>query len=163
MNDYLAGCLINRKLLDITKLRGGFQTGVPANGPITRYAKLRVAHAPGIPGTFSPPLRVSDPDMYHSTCVTHVPWFMPGSLTSGFLWSRWRWKPEAFYMRYEGFIRHHGNRRWRQIQIWIKVCNAGRPSYNAVRPLMYKHLHIYTFRRTNLFRHCYVHIFIVFV
>ena len=25
------------------------------NGPLTRYAKLRVAHAPGIPGTFSPP------------------------------------------------------------------------------------------------------------
>ena len=26
-----------------------------ANGPLTRYAKLRVAHAPGMPGTFSPP------------------------------------------------------------------------------------------------------------
>ena len=24
--------------------------------PLTRYVKLRVAHAPGIPGTFSPPL-----------------------------------------------------------------------------------------------------------
>ena len=31
-----------------------------------------------------------DPDMHHGTCVTHVPWCMPGSLTSGFLWSRWR-------------------------------------------------------------------------
>ena len=30
-----------------------------------------------------------DPDMHHGTCVTHVPWCMPGSLTSGFLWSRW--------------------------------------------------------------------------
>ena len=28
--------------------------------------------------------------MHHGTCVTHVPWCMPGSLTSGFLWSRWR-------------------------------------------------------------------------
>ena len=35
---------------------------------------------------------VSDPDMHHGTCVTHVPWCMPGSLTSGFLWSQWRWK-----------------------------------------------------------------------
>ena len=28
----------------------------PSNGPLTRYVKLRVAHAPGIPRTFSPPL-----------------------------------------------------------------------------------------------------------
>ena len=27
------------------------------NGPLARYVKLRVAHAPGIPGTFSPPPR----------------------------------------------------------------------------------------------------------
>ena len=33
-----------------------------------------------------------DPDMHHGTCVTHGPWCMPGSLTSGFLWSRWRGK-----------------------------------------------------------------------
>ena len=38
------------------------------------------------------PPRVSDPDMHHGTCVTLVPWCMPGSLTSGFLWSRWRGK-----------------------------------------------------------------------
>ena len=48
--------------------------------------------APGMPGTFSPPTRVSDPDMHHGTCVTHVPWCIPGSLTSGFLWSLWRGK-----------------------------------------------------------------------
>ena len=29
------------------------------------------------------PRRVSDPDMHHGACVTHVPWCMPGSLTSG--------------------------------------------------------------------------------
>ena len=39
-----------------------------------------------MPGTFSPPPRVSDPDMHHGTCVTHVPWCMSGSLTSVFLW-----------------------------------------------------------------------------
>ena len=60
------------------------------NGPLTRYVNLRVAHAPGMPGTFSPPPWISDPDMHRSTCVTHVPWCIPGSLTSAFLWSRWR-------------------------------------------------------------------------
>ena len=62
------------------------------NGPLARYAKLRVTHAPGMPGTFSRPPLVSDPDMHHGTCVTHVPWCMRGSLNSGFLWSRWRGK-----------------------------------------------------------------------
>ena len=52
--------------------------------------KIAGAHALGMPGTFSPPWRVSDPDMHHGTCVTHVPWCMPGSLTSSFLWSRRR-------------------------------------------------------------------------
>ena len=62
------------------------------HGPLTRYVILWVAHAPGMPGTFSPPPRFDDPDMHHDTCVTHVPWCMSGSLTSGFLWSRWRGK-----------------------------------------------------------------------
>ena len=44
-----------------------------------------------MPGTISPPPRVSDPDMHYGTCVTHVPWCIPGSLTSGF-WSQWRGK-----------------------------------------------------------------------
>ena len=38
------------------------------------------AHAQGMTGTFSPPPRVSDPDMHHGTCVTHVPWCMSWSL-----------------------------------------------------------------------------------
>ena len=58
------------------------------HGPLARYVKLRVAHAPGMPETFFPPPRVSNPDMHHGTCVTHVPWGMPGSLTSGSLRSR---------------------------------------------------------------------------
>ena len=52
--------------------------------------KIAGAHAPGMPGTFSPPPCVSDPDMHHVMCVTHVPWCKPGSLTGGFLWGR-RW------------------------------------------------------------------------
>ena len=63
-----------------------------SNGPLVRYVKLWVAQEPGMPGTFFPPPRFSDPDMHHGTCVTHVPWCMPGSLTSGFLWSQWREK-----------------------------------------------------------------------
>ena len=62
------------------------------HGPLTSYIKLMAAHAPGMPGTFSPSPRVSDPDKQHGTCVTHVPWCIPVSLTSGFLWSRWREK-----------------------------------------------------------------------
>ena len=73
----------------------------------------------GMPGTFSPLPRVSDPDMHHGTCVTHVPWCMPGSLTSGFLWSRPRGKtfpafpphaqPAILRIRQEahGVCRHH--------------------------------------------------------
>ena len=60
------------------------------HGPLTRYVKLRVVHAPGMPGTFSPPMRFSDPGMHHRMCVTHVPWCKPVSLTGDFHWSRWR-------------------------------------------------------------------------
>ena len=58
------------------------------HGPLTRYVKFGVAHAPGMPGTFSrhrlqmKPL-VSDPGMHPGTCVTHVPWCMSRSLTRG--------------------------------------------------------------------------------
>ena len=62
------------------------------HGPLARYTKLRITHAPGMLGTFSPQPPVSDPDMHHSTCVTHVPWCIAGSLTNGFIWSRWRGK-----------------------------------------------------------------------
>ena len=62
------------------------------HGPLTIYANFRFAHAPGMPGTFSSPPRASDPDMHHGTCATYVPWCMPGSLISGFLWSRYRGK-----------------------------------------------------------------------
>ena len=54
-------------------------------GSLTRYVKLWVAHAPGMPGTFSPPPQVNDPGMHHGKCLMHVPWCIPGSLTSGFL------------------------------------------------------------------------------
>ena len=77
------------------------------HGPLTRYVKLRIAHAPGMPGTFSSPPRVSDPDMHHGTCVTHVPWCLPGSLTSSLLWIRWRGK------------RSRHSRRMRNTQFYV--------------------------------------------
>ena len=72
--------------------KGLFIVALWCHGPLARYVKFRVAHAPGMPGTFSPPPLVSDPDMHHGTGVTHVPWCMSGSLTSGFIWSRWQGK-----------------------------------------------------------------------
>ena len=80
----IAGCL------QFLSVRIGIILG--PYGPLTRYVKLWVTHAPGMPGTFAPLPRISDPDMHHGTCVTHVPWCMPGSLTRGFLWNRWRGK-----------------------------------------------------------------------
>ena len=70
----------------------GAKVTVHGHGPLAIYVKLWVAHAPGMPGTLPPLPRVSDPDMHHGTCVTHVPWCIPGSLTRSFLRSRWRGK-----------------------------------------------------------------------
>ena len=80
--------------LEHTTLLWGFDNSpMPSkydhSGPHTRFVKLQVAHAPGMPGTFSLPLitkgkpLVSDPGMHHGTCVTHVSWCMSGSLTRG--------------------------------------------------------------------------------
>ena len=44
----------------------------------------------GNAGNDSPLARVSNTDMHDIMCVTHVPWCMPRSLTSGFLISRLR-------------------------------------------------------------------------
>ena len=60
--------------------------------PSCQIRKIAGAHAPDMPGTFSPSPQVSDPGMHHGTCVTRVPWCMPGSLTNGFLWNRRRGK-----------------------------------------------------------------------
>ena len=75
------------------------QVESPANGPLDRYVKLRVALAPGMRGTFSPTPLVSDLDLHPGTCVTHVPWCMPGSLTHGFLLSWWRGKRSRYSRR----------------------------------------------------------------
>ena len=50
--------------------------------PLARYLKIAGCAIAGIAGNVSPPQRVSYPDMHHGTYVPHVPWYMPGSLTS---------------------------------------------------------------------------------
>ena len=43
--------------------------------------------------------QVSNPDMHHGTCIMHMQWCMPGSLTSGFLWSRC-WGKRSWHSRH---------------------------------------------------------------
>ena len=80
---------------------------------------MRVAHAPGMPGTFSPPPRVSNPDMHHGTSVTHMPWCMPGSLTSGFLWSRWQGKPSQHSLRMRNLQFYVSGKRPIEVTKWM--------------------------------------------
>ena len=42
-----------------------------SHGPLARYIKLWVVYAPGMPGTFSPPPRVSD-HVRHARAVVHA-------------------------------------------------------------------------------------------
>ena len=94
-------------------------------GPLTRYVKLRVAHPLGMPGTFSPPPRVSDPDMHHGTCVTHVPWCMPGSLTNGFLWSWWRGKRSRHSQRMHNPQLYESGKRLIMFSTWNITSDSG--------------------------------------
>ena len=96
------------------------------HGAFTRYVKLRVAHAPGIPGTFSPPPRVSDPDLHHGTCVIHMQsWCMTESLISDFLWSRWLEKM---------FPASPAHRQLAILRIWQGVHAAKWFSWRSMRP-----------------------------
>ena len=61
------------------------------HGPLARYVKFRVAYA-GNTGNVFPASAGKQSRHASRTCVTHVPWYTPGSLTSGFLWNRWRGK-----------------------------------------------------------------------
>ena len=80
VTQYIKGVYEANKDEVFTQVAEGTDHKVRRHGPLARYVKLWVAHVPGMPGTFSPPLRVSNPSMHHG---------MLGSLTSGFLWSWW--------------------------------------------------------------------------
>ena len=71
---YFKFCMHSRYWLDrvntnVLTLFNQYRECIHAHGPLARYVKLRVAHAPGMPGTFSPLPRVSDPDMHYGTCI----------------------------------------------------------------------------------------------
>ena len=100
-----------------------------------QICKIAGAHAPGMPGTFSPSTQVSDPDMHHGTCVTHVPWCMPGSLTSSFLWNRRRGKTfPAFPAHAQPAIL----RIWQEAHddtVYWHICSLTRPQLiNPTKP-----------------------------
>ena len=78
-------------------------------GPLARYVKMQGCACAGNAGNDFLPSQVSDPDMHHGTCVTYVPWCVPESLTSGFLWSQWQGK------------RSRHSRRMRNPQFYISV------------------------------------------
>ena len=80
----------------------------------------------GMPGTFSPAQRVSDPSMHQG-----VPWCMPEPLTSSsFLWSQW-WRKRS---------RH--SRCMRNLQFYV---SAKRPTtVNSVTPPTHTHTHTHT-------------------
>ena len=90
-------------------------TGVPLHGSLARYVKLRVAHAPGMPGTFPLP--------------QHMLWCMSGSLTTDFLWSQWRGK------------RSRHSRRIRSLQFCVsgKRPTIGQDINSIVQRTKYSH------------------------
>ena len=72
---------------------------------LLQIRKIADCACAGNAGNVFPPQRVSNADMHHGTCVTHVPWCMPGLLASGFFWSPWRgkrsrhsWRNPQFYV-----------------------------------------------------------------
>ena len=92
----------------------------PYNRPITKYLKLRIVHAPGMPRTFSPPPRVRDPKIHQGTCVTHVSWCMP--ITNGFFWSRWPGKHTWHSQRIRNLQCYvSGKRPMEQCLFWIST------------------------------------------
>ena len=86
--------------------------------------KIVGVHAPGMPGTFSPSPQVSDPDMHHGTCVTHVPSCMPGSLTSGF--------------HVDGVGKHsRHSRRMRNVQFYVSGNEMFHKTWSSIEEVSY--------------------------
>ena len=55
VTQYVTGVYEANKDGVVTQVAEETDHKVSSHGPLTRYKKLRVAHAPGMPGTFSPP------------------------------------------------------------------------------------------------------------
>ena len=123
------------------------------HGPFARYVKLRVAHAPGLPGTFSTSPWISDPAMHHGMCVTHVPSCKPRSLTSGFLWSLWRGKRSRHSQRMRDAKFYVSGKRliatlawWKcegsKIGVLVIVTTQHKPLESAISNLSYGNPHV---------------------
>ena len=113
------------------------------NGPLTRYTKLRVAHAPEMPETFFPPPRVRHPDMHQGTCVTHVPCCMPRSPTSGFVWSWWRGKRSRY------------SRRMHNPQLCVSAKRTMLRGKTTLHSLFFKHIHVHCIFTLHLITCCW--------
>ena len=100
-----------------------FMQECSGHGPLARYVKLRVAHAPGMPERFprhrlqTKPL-VSDPGMHHGTCVTYVPWCISGSLNP-----QWRGKT---FPAFPAHAQPASSRIWQEAHsVTTPACIAG--------------------------------------
>ena len=93
------------------------------HGPLTRYVKLRLRMRRECRERFPRHRWLSDLGIHHGTCVTHVLWCMPGSLTSSFLWSRRRGK------------RSRHSRHMRNPQIYV----SGKRPIDVVVPAVCSH------------------------
>ena len=128
--------------------------------PVDRYVKLWVMYAPGILETFSPPPpRVSDRDMHHGMCVTDVPWCMPGSLSSGFIWNRWRGKHSRHSRRMHNPQFYVFGKR--PIERWVHVFIFSFHLHMPMFAAFLTHYIVYLAKRTgvsksgrNYIRHC---------
>ena len=113
-------------------------------GPLFGYVKLRVVHAPGMQGTLSPSPRFTDPDMHHGTCVTHVPWCMPGSLTGD---------GEENVSGIPGTCATHNFTIWKEAHvISFPVGNIHINSWAIITKII-KHIHVEIFVRKCSFKH----------
>ena len=91
-----------------------------------KWGSYQMRKIAGMPGTFSPSPWFSDPDIHPGTCVTHVPRCMPGSLTSGFHWSRCRGK-HSWHSRRKQFCVSGKRPMKRRISMSVVLCVGRNP------------------------------------
>ena len=91
---YLYYTKLTRQMLFTTRFQkvdqhAGGTSNIKHHGPSSQIRKIAGCACAGNAGNVFPRRRfqrkplVSDPEMHHGTCVTHVPWCMSGSLTRG--------------------------------------------------------------------------------
>ena len=91
----------------------------------------------------------SDPDMHHDTCVTHVPWYLPASLTTGFPWSRWRGG------RFRHYWRMHNPQFYASGKRTMAKCASGEPYRSYTTSLKTTQIWIKTIAKLKTFARLY--------